>query len=98
MNKTFQTSDLLMAAFLQARGHHLLELRPSGEGKAVFIFRDEDEIQQSAAEFLQDAAIPVRTLARRIARLRSRCREVRRQSGPMQTRSNVRAETVCPGS
>lgn len=96
MNETFQTSDLLMAAFLQAREHELLELRPNGEGKAVFIFRDEDEIRQSATEFLQDAAIPVRTLARRIARLRSRCRELRRQSGPMQTRMNVRAEKICP--
>ena len=84
MNENFETADLLMAAFLQVRGHQLLKLCPDGTGQAIFIFACENGIQRDAQEFLEDGLVPVRSLARRVARLRSRCRELRKHSGPME--------------
>jgi len=82
-NGEFQTGDLLMAAFLQTRGHELVGLRPGGNGKFDFVFADSAAVQRDAKEFLEDGLIPVRSLARRIAKLKSRCREGR-QRGPME--------------
>lgn len=90
MTSTFEIKDLLMAAFLQVRGHRLLDLRPDGAGRAVFVFGDGEQTREDAKAFLEDAptAIPVRSLGRRVANLRSRCRELKRRDGPMELRSN----------
>ena len=89
----FVTQDILMAAFLQVRGHHLLELQPDAGGRSVFVFADSPHIGDDAKDFLQDAPVPVRSLARAMARMRNRCREARR-GGPMERTDEAKELTV----
>ncbi|HXE90484.1 MAG TPA: hypothetical protein VNK82_05910 [Terriglobales bacterium] len=74
----FETRDILMAAFLRVRGRRLVELRPGADARAVFVFVDEPGIAADAQAFLADDLVPVRSLARNMAQLRSRCRDLRR--------------------
>lgn len=81
----FGTADLLLAAFLQTRAHELLGLVPDKDAsRAVFVFADSERIQRDAKDFFEDGLVPVRSLARRISRLRSRCWAFRQR--PMERR------------
>jgi hypothetical protein len=80
----FTTTDILLTAFLQVKGHELIEIPPNGEGRVTFVFRDSEQIVRDAKAYVEDAPIPVRGLSRRIARLRDDCRELR-QGRPRRT-------------
>ena len=84
MNEKFTTVELVLAAFLQVKGHELLEMQPNGDGKVTFVFRDSEQIVRDAKAYVEDAPIPVRSLSRRIARLRDDCRVIR-QGRPRRT-------------
>ncbi len=72
------TTDTLLTAFLQVRGHELLDLRPNGDGRAIFVFRDSEQLKRDAKDFLEDGFVRVRTFSKRMAKLRDACRELRR--------------------
>lgn len=74
----FTTTDIL-AAFLQVKGHELIEIQPNGEGRVTFVFRNSEQTGRDAKLYFEDAPIPVGSLARRVARLRDACRDAKRQ-------------------
>ena len=84
--KPFETDDIVLAAFLQARNHTLVEARLNSKGMITFVFAESEQILRDATAFLNNASIPVRTMASRMARLRDLCREVKRRRPTEQTR------------
>ncbi len=89
MSDLFTTDDIVLAAFLQAKEHGLVEAHPNGSGKVTFVFADSERIRNDAKAFLDNAPIPVRTMARRMARLRDLCREVRQRRSTEQTNEQI---------
>ncbi len=76
----FRTTDRLLTAFLRVRGNQLLEVRPDdNNGKATFVFRDSEKLLRDTKDFMDNAPIPVRSLARKMAQLRDACRDLRRR-------------------
>lgn len=72
----------------------MVDLRPDGSGRAAFVFANDPGIGADAQAFLEDAPVPVRSLGRAVARLRSRCRELRR--GQMEGNERAHAARVSP--
>lgn len=81
MDATFEVKDLLLAAFLEARGHRRSDTLLDDRGYGVFVFPDGAKIKNDAKQFIEDAEVPVRTLARNISRLRRDFREMKRNGG-----------------
>lgn len=79
----FTTSDLLQAAFVETRCRRFAELRPQGDGTAIFVFPDCEEVRDAGQAFVVDGVIAARSFARRVGILRSRCRKLR-QLGPIE--------------
>ncbi len=64
-------SDIQVAAFLMARGHNLLDLRPEGT-HGVFVFPS--ELKDEADKFFQDGQVSARKFGNAIRELKSRVR------------------------
>ena len=83
---TFETADLLLAAFLLARNRKLVAIRPGAPGSVycIFVFADPEQNIDAPnglhQEFLSDGSAPVRTLARHFGRLRACIRQLRDDS------------------
>lgn len=88
--------DIVQAAFLQTRGHTLLELKahPHKPGRVLFVFEDRPDIAGDAQDFLEDGEVPARTLARRIGRLRDRIRIFRGEREPMERSTHAKAPST----
>ncbi len=64
-------SDIQVAAFLVARGHEVLDIRPEGT-HGVFVFPG--NLNNEADEFFQDGQVSARKFANAIRELKSRVR------------------------
>lgn len=64
-------SDIQVAAFLVARGHKMLSIRPEG-ALGVFIFPA--DLQDEADKFFQDGQVSARKFANSIRELKTRVR------------------------
>ncbi len=69
--RELQISDIQVAAFLVARGHNLLDVRPEGT-HGVFVFPG--ELKEEADEFFQDGQVSGRKFGNAIRELKSRVR------------------------
>ena len=58
MVNTYATTDLPLAAFLQATGHQLLEVR-NERGRGVFVFPDCPELRQDMLRWGNDEQVPI---------------------------------------
>lgn len=78
-SQTFECVDILMAAFLLARGHRMTEIRqnPSRPDRSIFMFERVASTESDAREFVEDGLVPVRSLARHLSRLRNHVRNER---------------------
>ena len=66
MEGSFKVGDLLLAAFLQSRGHSVQNMHLDERGFAVFVFSDGGSIRSDSKEFMEDGAVGVRTLSRNL--------------------------------
>ncbi len=69
--RELQISDIQVAAFLVARGHNLLDVRPEGT-HGVFVFPS--ELKDEADKFFQDGQVSARKFGNAIRELKSRVR------------------------
>ncbi len=69
--RELQISDIQVAAFLVARGHNLLDVRPEGT-HGVFVFPG--ELKEEADEFFKDGRVSGRKFGNAIRELKSRVR------------------------
>ena len=69
-------SDLQVAAYLVAKGHNLLDVRPDGTAHGVFVFPS--ELKDEADKFFQDGQVSARRFGNAIRELKSRVRVVTR--------------------
>ena len=65
-------SDIQVAAFLIARGHNLLDVRPDGTAHGIFVFPG--ELKHEADEFFRDGKVSGRKFGNAIRELKSRVR------------------------
>ncbi len=65
-------SDIQVAAFLIARGHNLLDVRPDGTAHGIFVFPG--EFKKEADEFFQDGEVSARKFGNAIRELKARVR------------------------
>ncbi len=79
-NERFETDDLLLAAFLLVRRYQLLELRQNGTAKTIFVFAQSEQISNDAEDFADNAAVPIKSFARRWSFLRDKCRELKERN------------------
>jgi len=59
---TYATTDLPLAAFLQTRGHELVDLVDSerGRGRGVFVFADHPELREDILRWGNNESVPIR--------------------------------------
>ena len=69
-------SDLQVAAYLVAKGHNLLDVRPDGTAHGVFVFSS--ELKDEADAYFRDGQVSARRFAYAIRELKSRVRVVTR--------------------
>ena len=90
----FTTTDPLLTPFLQVKGRELIEIQPNGEARLTFVFRNSEQINRDAKAFLENAPIPVKSLGKRMAKLRDACRELRRRpTSPQQGHEHENSQT-----
>jgi hypothetical protein len=58
MPSLYKTADLSLSAFLQTRGHSIVDFR-TGSGRGVFVFADSDELRRDVLRWGNNEIVPI---------------------------------------
>lgn len=59
-NRTFDTSDLMLASFLRCRNFTISNIRRQN-GRTVFVFEDTPQLRSAVLDYANDGSVAVRT-------------------------------------
>ena len=59
MVSPYATTDLSLSAFLQARGHQIIQVRKDG-GRGVFVFTDNPELRRDILRWGNNDSVSIR--------------------------------------